>query len=438
MISKTRFQHGVHCPKHLWLDVHRRELAQPPDPATRLRLAEGHRVGRLARERYPGGVLVADSSARHARAAARTSLLLDDASVPALFEGAFEHDGLRVRADVVVRGPSGFDLVEVKSALSPRDEHVRDLAIQAFVLDGSGVELTSTRLLHMNPDYVWYGGPFDPQALFREADVTEAVFAMAGAIRTQLEEFRRLLAEPVAPGVAMGRHCIRPRRCAFFDPCRREASGTGAAETPRFEIDGSALPAVLEEPVAFLDVQTFSTALPRLAGARPHEQIPFVWSFHVRGGEGSPRTLQCLAEPGGVDPRAELADTLARVLPPRGSIVVFSQESGGLLSRAGEQAGAALERRIVDLKAALEAAAPLLADGWSWGDAVASLLGASARSASSSRRQAAADYLQAMEAPRLSERRRSLLDACRRYGSRCAADLEQLTTVMYGHVQAEP
>jgi hypothetical protein len=137
MLSKTRFQYAMICRKRGWLDAHRRELGRPPDAALRLRLADGHRVGRIARELWAGGVLVTEPSARHARAAARTSLLLEDASVGAIFEGAFAHDGLRIRADVIARnGSAGW---WVKSASGPRNRaRSRD---PAYVIDGSGLEL---------------------------------------------------------------------------------------------------------------------------------------------------------------------------------------------------------------------------------------------------------------------------------------------------------
>ena len=48
-ISKTRFQGGLRCARRLWLESYRRELAPPPDRATRMRLAGTQNVIAIAK-----------------------------------------------------------------------------------------------------------------------------------------------------------------------------------------------------------------------------------------------------------------------------------------------------------------------------------------------------------------------------------------------------
>jgi CRISPR/Cas system-associated exonuclease Cas4 (RecB family) len=442
MLSKTRFQYAMICRKRAWLDAHRRELGRSPDAALRLRLADGHRVGRLARELWAGGVLVTEPSARHARAAARTSLLLEDPSVGAIFEGAFAHDGLRIRADVVVRSGSSFELVEVKSSARLRDDHLLDLAIQAYVLDGSGVELASASLLHVDPSYVWPGGDLDPASLFVRVDLTDDVFRLLPEVRDRAREFRAVLAGPDPPPVAMGPQCHKHDLCPFLAVCRHEAgvragdsadvSAVAAAVAPLAPSDGAV--------VSLLDVQAFSTALPRIVRSSPHERIPFLWSLRIVHADGSiedqqgPLSLEA-------DPRPSFADSLAARLPEAGPIVFFSSAVPrvieALVARDLPTARTSARRLAadgVDIVARMERAFGAPNDpvgAWSWETLAAAAVPAPAREAPSfaSRGEAAAAYVDAIDRATPASRRAAIAGALARYGRANLAALAVLAGV---------
>ncbi|MEE9267523.1 MAG: DUF2779 domain-containing protein, partial [Gammaproteobacteria bacterium] len=57
-LSKTRYISGCQCHLKLWYDCFERELGADVDAVTQAIFDTGHEVGRLARQRYPGGVLV--------------------------------------------------------------------------------------------------------------------------------------------------------------------------------------------------------------------------------------------------------------------------------------------------------------------------------------------------------------------------------------------
>jgi hypothetical protein len=75
-LSKFRYLSGLQCPKRLYLEIHARELATPFDEGTQAILDAGTRVGELARERYPGGVLMDVEYFKVEEGLARTSALL--------------------------------------------------------------------------------------------------------------------------------------------------------------------------------------------------------------------------------------------------------------------------------------------------------------------------------------------------------------------------
>jgi len=54
-LTKTRFLIGVQCPLRLWYHVHRKDLVPPISKSNRYRMDAGQKVGRLARDLFPGG-----------------------------------------------------------------------------------------------------------------------------------------------------------------------------------------------------------------------------------------------------------------------------------------------------------------------------------------------------------------------------------------------
>ena len=102
-LSKSRFMAGLQCHKRLYLELYTSDLSGPVDATTQARFDVGTTVGELARHRYPNGQLIAHDHQHHADAVVQTRALLDAPRVPALYEAAFSHDDVAVRADIVVR-----------------------------------------------------------------------------------------------------------------------------------------------------------------------------------------------------------------------------------------------------------------------------------------------------------------------------------------------
>src|SRR5688572_4074715 len=90
-LSKSKFLSGLQCHKRLFLEVHYPSLATKPDAAIQAMLDMGTEVGELARSRFPGGVLVTAGYRQTDAALAQTAALVQDLTVPAIFEAAFLH-----------------------------------------------------------------------------------------------------------------------------------------------------------------------------------------------------------------------------------------------------------------------------------------------------------------------------------------------------------
>lgn len=398
-LTKSKYLAGLQCEKRVWLQCNRPKLATPPDAATRALFAMGADVGRHAHRLFPGGVLVREGPAQHARAVRRTRELLADDAVPALFEAAFEHAGVRIRVDILERHDDGcVGLREVKSSTRLKEEHVDDLAVQRFVLEGSGLEIVSTQLVHVNCDYTRGGGDIDWGAFFERRECGDEVQASLGELAGRIEAMAAIVAKEKPPRVEPGPHCGSPHACEFWEHCTRHKPSDWIFSLPslraaRFyalqrsgyerigeipahvsltalqsrvrDVHCSGRPFVsdglaaalqpLDGAAWFLDFEAMSPAVPLYAGTRSFDAIPFQWSLHHRDGDGRLEHREFLADGLG-DPRRALCESLLGALgTDEAPIAVYSAYERTRLDALAELfpdlAGPidSLTQRLVDL-----------------------------------------------------------------------------------------
>ena len=401
-LSKSRFQLGLQCPKQLWLKCHKATLADPITEQQQHIFDVGNGVGKLARERFGGGVLVEADHLHAAEALATTERLMADPP-RAIFEAAFQHDGVFVRPDALVRVVDEWDLYEVKSSTKLKPENVSDVAVQVWVLEGAGLKIRRAHLMHLNNGYVYQGGEYDLARLFTPEDVTDDARAWQAQLPTLVGDMLAMLAGP-EPELPIGKHCDKPYTCGFYGYCHASlpehpvtalprvdadlldslvAAGIlGIADVPlhypgltplqrtvidvvrsgqpRFSGDIERSLAGLEYPIHFLDFETFMSALPLYVGTTPYQVIPFQWSDHVLSAHGDLDHREFLFEGTG-DPRRPFVESLLEAAGERGSVVVYtSYENTQLNSLAAsfpEYADAigGLQSRIFDLEKVVKA-----------------------------------------------------------------------------------
>ena len=152
-LTKSRYVAGLQCLRRLWLQVHEPPPYEKPAPGSPMDI--GQEIGREAQLLFPGGALINEEPWQHAQAVARTNAIMSNERVPAIFEGAFEFEGIRIRVDVLERLARGnWGLREVKSSAGPKAYYFDDIALQAYVLKGAGVAISSIELVHVNTAYV--------------------------------------------------------------------------------------------------------------------------------------------------------------------------------------------------------------------------------------------------------------------------------------------
>ena len=390
-LSKSRFTTGLQCLKRLYLDYHQGELADPVSDSHQAIFDTGTSVGALARQRFPGGSLVAEPYYEHARAVETTGTLLAASLVPPLYEAAFTYEGIRIRADILVQGnDGGFDLVEVKSSTGAKPEHIPDVAIQLYVLQNLGVPINNAYLMHINNRYVYPGGDYNLEELFALGDVTaQAQRFVSDNVPADLARMWEALQREAPPDIETGRHCTSPYLCPFFGHCHHSGVGDPAGSYGEAIVsrDLCAQLADVIHPTAFLDFETFMPALPVYAGTRPYQTIPFQWSLHVQDANGRLTHREFLNDDA-EDPREPLILSLLDTIPTHGSIVVYSPYEQRILTELGrdypryESELACLRDRLFDLlpiirssyhnpalpNNSLKSVVPVLVPGWGYSD----------------------------------------------------------------------
>ena len=213
---------GRQCLKRLYLYCYHPEFKTEPDEATLAVFARGDSVGDLAQKAFPQGVLVEEQYWDHERAISHTLQLMEDKNTPAIFEGAFTHEDIDIRADVIERLPQNeWRLIEVKSSRRIYDTHLWDIAIQRYVMVAAGVDVSEACLMlpkgnDLSPD----GGEVTVDKFFRIEDVTERIRPIEKQIPILLSKQRHALAQTRPPAISPGSHCTIPYRCDFYEYCR--------------------------------------------------------------------------------------------------------------------------------------------------------------------------------------------------------------------------
>lgn len=380
MLSKSRFLAGLQCPLRLWYECYHPELASETSTARQAIFDMGHEVGQLATQLYPGGILIEDDHLHHEEAVQNTRKAMEDPNIDSIYEAGFVYDGVRVRVDILERAGNGqWNLIEVKSSTREKDIHLPDVAVQYHVLKGSGLDVNQVILMHLNNQYVYDGNNLEPERLFSQVNMTQKALDYQEQVPILLTDMKHMLAKPEEPEIKPGRHCKNPYECEFLEHCTKDMSehwalylsgitqkklndlaAMGVEDIRDIPVSFS-LSAVqerirscvihnqdytspdmrdelmdMEYPVHFLDFETIGLAVPRYAGTRPYQTIPFQWSDHILFENGTMEHREYLCQKD-KDPREELTQTLLQALGNEGSIVTYTNYEERIIKGLAEE-----------------------------------------------------------------------------------------------------
>jgi len=394
-LSKSLYIKGLQCHKALWLQKYKPELKDEVPESLQAVFDSGTNVGILAQELFPGGLLVPYEGLTHQEQIEATRKAIND-GMETIYEAAFSHNDIFIKADIIHKGTAGWELYEVKSSTGLKDVYIEDIAVQYFVIAGSGLSLSKAFLVHINNQYVRHGA-IDVQQLFTILDVTKEVISLQEHVRDAVAGMKDMLKKEI-PAIDIGPHCKNPYECDFKGYCWEhipspsvfDFKGMGKPngfslyqqEIVRMEdvpvddlgwrqklqlegymhhknhCDVAAVKDFLDSlwyPLCFMDFETyFQEPVPLYDGTRPFQQVPFQFSLHIlpeRNGEL--QHVEYLAD-GAVNPQAEFLERLLASVPQNACILVWNQtfEISRLkeLAAAFPEKAAAIEVLIANIR----------------------------------------------------------------------------------------
>lgn len=374
-LTKTKYLSAQQCLKRVWYEIRRPDMVAPPTQSQKRIMDQGTEVGELARLRFPGGLLISSFGKRSLQ---ETKQAIEQGAT-VLFEPALQYDGILVRCDVLkIRDDGTWDIIEVKSSTSVKHYHLDDLAVQRYVVQGSGLQVGGLKLMHLNNKDCVYP---DLRRLFVIEDVTEQVAAATKELKPNLKVIHATLRRKKEPELPIGWHCDHPFDCPMKYLCWRDVPRVSIFTIPRLSAnkisdllsrgilrvkdvpadyplsDGQrayvdmvqrgepeiipggvrAMLSDLERPIHFLDFETIAYAVPRFEGMRPYQGAPFQYSCHVLHRNGRLGHREYLHMDSS-DPRPALVHHLLQDIESSGSVVVYSAGFEGRVLRELAQA----------------------------------------------------------------------------------------------------
>ncbi len=351
---------GAQCHRLLWWRRHEPEAAElQPDKVLQDLFDQGHLVGKLAQEQFPGGVLIPYATSRSDRAHFTQEVINSGAQV--IYEASFIADNIFVACDILLKEGDGWRLIEVKSSSSLKEQHLEDVAVQSYVASLAGLHIKHVEVMYLNKEF---RHP-DQGELFVRDEVTDRLKDLLLGIPDEAARQIAVLDGPI-PEVEIGLHCEEPYPCPFHDRCwphderhisrlynvgikrcvQYMASGVHSIddlprdrklphaakrqlrslETGNLIVEQTLANALSEyawEGLGFLDFETIMRAVPVWHAMKPWEAAAAQFSYHEGSGNGEFIHQQHLAE-GPLDARPLIAERLIHVTRNASKVVTYS------------------------------------------------------------------------------------------------------------------
>ncbi|MFY9228335.1 MAG: DUF2779 domain-containing protein [Candidatus Microsaccharimonas sp.] len=401
-LSKSDFLKYRICPSYFWLWKNNPELVPEDSPAEvrENKFEQGNKIEAIARQLFPNGILV---EGYNTQAVSNTERLVADGAEVIFQATVITENNLLAMADVIGRDGDGWILYEVKSSSSvKKDEHIPDMAFQKLAFETAGYKINSTKVIHLNKEFVRNGDTINPQTFFVTKDVSDAVTKILPEIRDQVTLALEKMHQTDTPTscncrlVSRGKHCptftqfnLDVPSYSVYDIARMQ--GKKLAElvdndifnikaipddfslTPnqqfQVDIEKSGTPLINREaiqqelsalafPLYFLDYESVNPAIPLVDGITPHKQMVFQYSLHILDTpDGELRHTEHLSREASLSAIEALASQMREDIGDTGSVIVWHKmferdrnKDLGLLLPQYEKFYESINERLYDLK----------------------------------------------------------------------------------------
>ncbi|MFA6386485.1 MAG: DUF2779 domain-containing protein [Candidatus Paceibacterota bacterium] len=374
-LTKTDYLIYRDCGKNAWLKVHKPDIyyAKPLSAFDQGIIETGNEVDELARDLFPGGVLLTS------RDATEETMELVNSHINVIYQPVFETENYKIVCDIIVWDDvfQVYDLYEVKASNSGENKKAKDelysydIAFQYLVLKELNIPIGKLNLVRLNSEYV-RGGDLDIDNLFSIEDFTENVLNITEVVSEEMKNAYEILSSTVEPFgnckcITRGRssHCTtfsysNPEvpmysvhdisrigssksklaelidRGIFriedvpedFQLSEKQRNQVMATQTGKIFMDKEEISeflSTISTPISFLDYETFAAGIPRYTGFSPFNQITFQFSLHVVNDvEKDPSHFEFIFTES-TNPDVAFIEALKKHIPSTGHIVVWNK-----------------------------------------------------------------------------------------------------------------
>lgn len=315
-------------PAWLWIKKHRRELIPPLDENLQSRFDQGHDFERYVESIFCDLTKLGFHDYGSYQALAETTKKTWESGAVTVAQGRYEFNEITCIVDLLSKRDDGsYNLIEIKSSTSKKQEHIFDLAFQFVVLEGAGYKISKCELALVNKDYV-LKGDIEVENLIKFVDVTANVLEKIESTKQRIDAALATIKQSQMPSPSpelarLGsysewlqiRHQILPEipensihNLPFMnaekatkllemgietselitDPSILNKSTQKyirAKKLGKRIVDKNRLEAFLkkiEYPIHFFDYETSQNLVPIWNNTKPYQQVTFQYSLHIQ------------------------------------------------------------------------------------------------------------------------------------------------------------
>ncbi|MEE4176804.1 MAG: DUF2779 domain-containing protein [Bacteroides sp.] len=329
ILSKSTFIRGLQCEKSLYLHKNRPFLRDRLSPEQLAKFSRGTDVGVYAWDLFPGGVDASPKTHFQMAASVKKTAAFIEAGEKVIYEAAFEHEGVVVALDILVKEDLGWKAIEVKSSRAISDTYLWDASLQYYVIRGAGLELVDFSIAYIDQAFI-KDGPVQPEKLFILENVLPIVLDRQGVVGEKIVRLKEVIPLKNSPKIPIGPQCHDPYPCDFIGHCWKKVPAGSvfelkcldeeqkfryfengivqAADLPEEELDELSLRQIqsialgkeladrdklsdflgqVKQPVSLFSWLDFKPAIPIFEGTKPYQPIHYslAWQNPGKGNE---------------------------------------------------------------------------------------------------------------------------------------------------------
>lgn len=401
-LSKTKIMAGMQCPKNLFLQVYHKKLAAAISPQEQMIFDQGNLVGELAQKEFKKNTAIVDTEFWNFKGALQKTEQFILQNKEHIFEASFSYKGIFARVDILQKvDDKSWNLIEVKSGTKVKEENIKDVALQLWILTNLGYKINKVYLMHINNQCQ----PPDMSDFFYKQDISLKAKELSKTIENSILKLKKIIEDQKMPLVDIGPHCNQPYECKFKSHCGKNLSKQSIFLLPSMadndfqeaawkkklwafyknnileikDIDQKDLNAKqqiaqkvhiknqdyinqpllkadlknLQWPVSYLSFNSLNPAVPLWNGVRPYQKVVFQYQLAKQKDLNSKIIYTNYLHHNEENPSLSLAENLAKEFCAKGSVLCYHKAFDGHKLKVLAELYPHLKSPLLDIKSRL-------------------------------------------------------------------------------------